>query len=82
MTFKPNPYAIAAIVLAGIAYAPAWQQARSFNSCLSTWEQGYPRDIQLPVKQMLFMRGHSYCSGGAITDAEARAWLQNRTGDQ
>ena len=81
MNIKPNPYAIAAIVLIGLAYAHVLQQAPSFNNCLAIWERGYPNGIKPAVKDWLFMGGHAYCSGGAISEGEGRAWLSNRMGE-
>ena len=65
----------AAVVLA--AYAPVWQQARSFNSCISTWKLGTPANAKPAAKQMFFVWGHSVCSGGSISDEAWAAWLDN-----
>ena len=82
MDNKNTPWRAVALIagaIALIAYAPAWKRAGSFNTGLAIWEKGYPPDGEPAGRDMLYMQGHSYCSGGAQPDdGTIGAWLQNR----
>lgn len=72
---------VGAVLVAVIAYALVWKQASSFNTCLAIWQRGYAPNAQPAVREMLYMQGHGYCSGGERPDDGAiGAWLKNREG--